>query len=114
MPGVRIRPVASRRTVDSAMVVVTDRARPINTKGTQLPRCNVCRIPHPFKSYHLQLVDGHVIVSEGVWEQLQLLVDNGGFEFVNEVASPPTQTLTPGKTIEFGNQVDAFESPRRT
>lgn len=49
---------------------------------------------HEFKTYHFQLdQDGTIIVSTAIWDRLQTMFDNGGFEKVNVVAKPPSQTI---------------------
>ena len=49
---------------------------------------------HDGKTYHFELdADLSVMVSPTIWNRLQYLVDCGGFELVNTVASPPAQGL---------------------
>lgn len=113
--GVRIR---TRLDIPGdAMMVVVDHARPIPPPpdGTPLERaievCKLCGVKHFAKTYHIQLTDGHAIVSTGVWAALQRLrtpsgdVDNP-FVAANPVATPPTQRLIlPPATVgvEAGN-----------
>ena len=102
MPGVRIRPRKDRRSPDNAIIVLVDKSRPIPKPkdGRRLedvkPMCPTCGIQHLFKTYHLQLQDGSVIVSETIWAKFLAMVDDGGFEFMNYVEKPPTQRLSVG------------------
>ena len=107
MPGIRIRPVADRTVPDNSLIVLRDlsRPRPAPKDGSMLEDvqavCSKCGIQHFYKTLHLQLRAGSVIVSEAVWLNMQLLVDSGGFEFVNPVPDPPAQSLTPGKETKL-------------
>ena len=102
MDGIRIRPQADRVAPDNAMVVIVDKTRPLPLprNGRPLsdvkPVCGTCGVLHTYKTYHLQLRAGSVIVSPTIWGRLQGLVDNGGMEYVNPVAEPPTQRLDIG------------------
>ena len=101
--GVRIKPQADRVVPDNGMVVLTDRNRPRPQPkyGEKLedvqPYCSKCGIQHFYKTLHLQLRAGSVIVSHAVWEYMKTMVDDGGFEFVNVVDEPPAQTMVPGQ-----------------
>ena len=103
MAGVRIRP-KNRHVPVSSMCVVRDLARPFPppANGRRLedvqPKCSICAVQHFHKTYHLQLDgDGTVIVSPGIWAQLQTMVDAAGFEYVNHVEDPPAQRLALGE-----------------
>lgn len=100
MPGVRIRPLPDRPVPDDSMIVLIDKHRPypkVNKYGERRTTvCSICKIQHLFKAYHLQLRAGSVIISETIWAKFQTMPDNGGFEYMNHVEYPPTQTLTPG------------------
>ncbi len=90
--GIRIRPQPSRGPLpDNQMIVLRDTARPM--QGPPFPPCWLCG-EHTVKTYHFQLVDGTVIVSTTIWARLLSMPDTGGFELVNVVAEPPTQTLS--------------------
>lgn len=103
--GVRITPTAATLAavgIDSAANrpwCVRDITRPLN----QPQPCRWCG-HHDVKTYHLGTRrlpdgmpilddDGTVIVSTTIWERLQALWDNGGFEKVNVVSAPPTQGI---------------------
>jgi hypothetical protein len=98
--GIRIEPQPDRHVPDNALIVVTDKARPIpplrNGQPDYIsdrPVCHHCGIPHLWKTYHIQLDDGAAIVSTTIWNNLQTLIDNGGFRKVNVVEHPPDQHL---------------------
>ena len=101
--GIRIRPQPDRIAPDNALVVIVDKTRPLPLPkdGRPLsavkPACQNCGIVHTYKTYHLQLRAGSVIVSPTIWARLQGLVDCGGMEYVNPVAAPPTQRLDIGE-----------------
>jgi len=111
MPGVRLRPQADRVVPDSALIVLIDRARPIPVPkdGQRLEDvravCSKCGVQHLHKALHLQLRAGSVIVSEAVWAKMQMMPDDGGFEYVNHVESPPAQGLTPGQETRLYEKV---------
>ena len=91
--GIRIEPQPDRLDVaDNQMIVLRDQSRK-RTVIPETPTCDICRVQHDCKTYHFQLVDGAVIVSTTIWERLQAMPDNGGFQVVNVVERPPTQRL---------------------
>lgn len=97
MPGIRIQPTkAAMQQVGLVSAanrewIVRDVSRPL--QGPPFPECSRCG-HHDVKTYHLQLDgDGTVMVNIGVWDRLQKLFDNGGFEKVNDVEEPPVQQL---------------------
>lgn len=97
--GIRISPI--HPWPDSAMVVVTDHARPFTpVDGRHLtdtqPVCSVCGTQHFAKTHHIQLQAGSAIVSAGVWDDLCRLPDNP-FLALNPVAEPPTTLIFPGQ-----------------
>ena len=106
--GIRIRPVR-HEVPPNAIIVLRDVSRPIpgwdandrNRYGERFidvaPTCATCGQQHRFKTYHFQLRAGTVIVSTEIWGWLQRMPDNGGFEYVNHVADPPTQGIQPGR-----------------
>lgn len=110
--GIRIQARPELNWPNDLFVVIQDHLRPFPapTDGTSLeeaqPFCRACelhgrgKVKHFAKTYHIQLVGGSTIVSEGVWEALQRCADNP-FEAVNPVANPPTQNLilTPATAI---------------
>lgn len=110
--GIRLRPQPGRHVPDNAMIVLTDKARPIpNVQAAPWPGCSICGfgespfhqpVGHQgFKAYHLQLRAGTVTVSTGVWAELQKMPDLGGFEYVNPVPEPPTQLVRPGYEVQL-------------
>ena len=107
MPGVRIRPKPDRIVPDNSLIVLQDKTRPIPKPkyGERLEDvravCSKCGIQHFYKTLHLQLRAGSVIVSEAVWAKMQMLADDGGFEYVNHVAAPPAQGMTPGQETKL-------------
>ena len=100
MPGIRIQPRPDRAAPDNALIVVRDKTRPFPQPrdGQRLekvqPVCRLCGVQHFEKTYHIQLQDGAAIVSTTIWDRLQTLVDCGGFEKVNVVEKPPSQTIS--------------------
>lgn len=104
--GVRLRPKPGRPVPDNALIVLRDLAQPLSPPkyGERLedvvPVCSKCGIQHMHQTWHLQLRRGTVIVSEKVWENIQRLFDDGGFEVVNHVAEPPAQGMFPGQDKE--------------
>lgn len=92
--GIRIEPDPAhhKRTYPAGtVIVVRDITRPL---APHTNVCGYCGIPHDCKTYHLRLdEDGTDMVSVGVWNQLQRLVDNGGFRLVSHHPEPPTQGL---------------------
>lgn len=95
--GVRITPTAETLktvgidTASDRPWVVRDISRPFN--GPPWHECAQCG-HHECKTYHFQLdADGTVVVSTTIWDRLQMLFDCGGFEKVNVVAEPPTQSM---------------------
>jgi hypothetical protein len=102
--GVRIQPQAARlraegiTDVAGRLFIVRDVSRPL----TAPIDCHMCG-EHQCKTYHLQLDgDGTVMVSTTIWERMQSMHDNGGFEKVNVVAEPPAQRLLllpPGRHV---------------
>jgi hypothetical protein len=108
--GVRIQPQPGRNVPDNAMVVIRDLTRPfdaVNRYGERLvdvqPVCSKCGVQHFHKTFHLQLRAGSVIVSEAVWDTLQRMVDDAGFEFVNYVEEPPAQGIAINAATGVGN-----------
>lgn len=80
---------------------VLDHSRPAD--GPPFPACKWCG-EHKVKTYHLGHrrlpdglpildADGTTMISTVIWEKLQALHDNGGFEKVNVVATPPVQNI---------------------
>lgn len=104
--GVRLRPTADRAVPDNALIVLRDLAQPIppSKYGERLedilPTCSKCGVQHMHQTWHLQLRRGTVIVSQKVWDNIQNLFDNGGFEVVNYVEEPPAQGMFPGSGKE--------------
>lgn len=105
--GIRIRPKPKVNVDQNGMVVVVDHSRPFRppADGQALedvqPTCPVCRVQHFAKTYHVQLVANHAMVSTTVWERLQSLRtpdgrDDNPFEMVNVVGEPPTIGIVPG------------------
>lgn len=111
--GIRIRPKPGLVWPDDAMIVVIDHARPYPPPkdGTPLeqvqPVCAHCKTQHFAKAYHIRLYDGTAIVSTTVWEQFQRLIDNP-FEYVNPVAQPPKQHISPGSETRL---IEKFAMP---
>jgi len=107
MPGVRIRPKPDRVVPDSSLIVLRDQARPYPEPRDGRPLadvqavCSKCGVQHFHKTLHLQLRAGSTIVSEAVWAKMQLMVDDGGFEYVNHVDAPPAQGITPGQETKL-------------
>ena len=107
MPGVRIRPLPDRQVPDNSLIVLRDMAKPLppDKRGARLEDivsvCSKCGVQHFHQTWHLQLRAGTVIVSPKVWANMQLMHENGGFEFVNEVPDPPAQTMQPGRETEL-------------
>lgn len=105
--GVRIRPQADRVVPVNGMIVLRDlnRPRPQPKYGERLedvqPFCSKCGIQHFYKTLHLQLRAGTTIVSDAVWQYMQTMPDDGGFEFVNIVYEPPAQTMIPGQETQL-------------
>lgn len=107
--GIRIQPSSDRLRaagVTSAadrLIIVRDLSRPYGQERV----CGYCTrlerqvsgwkgrdVTHGSKTYHFQLEgDGTIMVSTGVWGRLQMMFDNGGFERVNAVKKPPSQSL---------------------
>jgi hypothetical protein len=122
--GIRIRPREGIVWPDSAMIAVTDHARPIPppADGSPIERwidvCALCRHSgggenrHFAKTYHIQLRAGTAIVSTEVWANLQRLADNP-FEKVNIVTAPPAQGVAPwtNRPVEL---IEKFVMPIRT
>ena len=81
------------------------------TPGDILARINARQLPnsagiqHFVKTYHIQLEAGTAIVSTTIWDKLQEMPDNGGFVYVNHVAEPPTQHITPGEATKTLHKV---------
>ena len=102
--GIRIQPRPELNWPADLFVVIQDQLRPFPEPkdGQSLaevqPFCRMCelagkgKVKHFCKTYHIQMIGGSTIVSEGVWEALQRCADNP-FEAVNPVANPPTQNL---------------------
>lgn len=116
MPGIRIRPKPDRNVPDNSMVAVTDKSQPlqlVNKYGQKLEDvkdpCKVCGVLHTHKVYHFQLEAGSVIISPGVWERLQRLVNDGGFEMMNTVVDPPTQRLGVGHADPKKNTIELVQ-----
>ena len=111
MPGVRIRPQADRVVPDNSLIVLKDMNRPFPAPkdGQRLEDvravCSKCGIQHLHKTLHLQLQAGSTIVSEAIWIKMQGMVDDGGFEYVNHVAEPPAQGMTPGQETKMFGKV---------
>jgi hypothetical protein len=102
---------------DNSLIVVVDKTRPYWSRDQRIedvqPICSKCGIQHFHKTTHLQLRAGSVIVSEAVWANMQLLIDDGGFEFVNPVPDPPAQGMTPGEETQlFEKYVSEITSAR--
>ena len=91
--GIRVRHELATNT----MFVVTDIARPYGEPFA----CLKCNTIHTHKTYHLQIDDaGSVVVSQGIWEQIQRLPNQGGFELANVVKDPPNQKLSMNQILE--------------
>ena len=70
--------------------IVRDVSRPLQEPYPECPQCG----RHEYKTYHFQLNhEGHVEVSETIWNRLQELYDYGGFELVDYNEEPEAQTL---------------------
>lgn len=94
--GFRIRPREDHLKQDLAinrMIVLRDISRPI-PPHPENPVCRICLHPHDCKTYHFQLdAEGTIIVSSTIWDRLQNMPLNGGFEFINVVSDPPDQHI---------------------
>lgn len=107
MPGVRIRPQPDKHVPDNSLIVLRDLNIPIpppkNGQRAEdvVPVCSKCGIQHFHQTWHLQLRAGSVIVSAAVWENMQRMVNDADFEFVNEVPDPPAQGMTPGEETKL-------------
>ena len=102
MAGVRIRPQPDRVVPDNSMIVIRDKSRPKKPPHTGealvdvLPVCSICGVQHFEVTFHLQLRDGSIIVTESLWAKLQAMIDHAGFEYMNHVDEPPAQGMQPG------------------
>ena len=115
--GIRIRP-STERLRAAGVTSAADRlvmVRDVSRTYPDGPRfCGYCTraereaagwkgqdVLHEHKTYHFQLEgDGTVMVSTAIWDRLQRMLDNGGFERVNVVATPPSQSISlPTATI---------------
>ena len=104
MPGVRIAPAPDRTVPDNAIIALRDLSRPLGDPAVLdkvKEPCATCVTKHFHKTYHFQLRDGSVIVSETIWAKLQVMPDSGGFTLVNYVEEPPAQGLTPGEPVSL-------------
>ena len=94
---IRVRHTELRGPLVVAVRDLTERIP--NPRRVPWPGCSICSLPSPghegFKTRHVEIdADGCGIVSEGVWEGLCHLFDNGGFVAENPVAAPPRQSIT--------------------
>lgn len=89
--SIRIR----HKTLRNVMMILRDRSRPLSNVHLR-PTCEVCTVPHEFKTYHLRLDDeGCILVSTGVYDHIAAMFDKGGFEIANVIHDPPAQIIIP-------------------
>lgn len=89
--SIRIR----HKTFRGVMMILRDISRPLSNPKLR-PVCNVCTVPHTYKTYHLKLDDeGCILISTGVWDHIDKMFDKGGFKIANIIHNPPTQVLKP-------------------
>lgn len=105
--GVLIRPKQGTHVPDNGVIALRDKGRPLPEPkyGEKFedvqPVCSICKYQHRFKTTHLRLNAGQIIVSESLWQYIQKFPDNGGFEFVNHVENPPAQGVQPGRETKL-------------
>jgi len=94
--SIRIR----HKSLRNVLMILRDKSRPLANVHLR-PICEVCTVPHSYKTYHLKLDDeGCILVSTGVYDRIAAMYDKGGFEIANVIHDPPAQMLLPD-TVEL-------------
>jgi hypothetical protein len=109
--GIRVQPQPQRWAdygdMRDRLIILRDVSRPLAPHSIQRKEnCRICGTTHTCKTYHFQLDgDGTIMVSTTIWDRLQAMHDNGGFEKINVVAEPPDihLSLLPIKAFDFGS-----------
>lgn len=80
----------------------------------QLHECVTCKVTHTVKTLHLPLDDtGACLVSEGVLEEMKMVPDMGGFDFVADIVNPPPITIGRDRVEQEyeNNQIRIWKEP---